>query len=160
MKYETLLSLHMDPAHRGYRVTTDGTGKSWVEVPHGDNLGGHIDTVKRLCRVEGWGIIDRPTQGKTLVPTYAYDRVVVAGLRCSSPVVAPGATDDYLAGKSQQEALRDLMQEHDLTGAQVSALVGVDGRTVRRWLAPDDQAGHREMPYAVWYTLLAKVGHS
>lgn len=76
------------------------------------------------------------------------------------PVVAPGAADDYLDGKSQQEALRDLMQEHDLTGAQVGALVGVDGRTVRRWLAPDDQDGHRAMPYAVWFTLIAKVGYS
>lgn len=154
MKYETLLALHME---RDYRVTTDGTGKSWVEVPYGDDLSGHLDTVKRCSRIAGWEVIDRPAHRLTLVPTYAYDRVVVAGLRCSAPVVAPGPDDDYFGGRSQQEALRDVMQARRLSGAQVGALVGVDGRTVRRWLAPDGQDGHRAMPYAAWYTLCARA---
>lgn len=71
-----------------------------------------------------------------------------------------GASEDYLGGKSQQEALRAIMQEHNLTGAQVGEMVGVDGRTVRRWLAPENQDGHRAMPYAVWFTLISKVCHS
>lgn len=157
MKYETLLALHMDPAHRSYRVTTDGTGRSWVEVPNGDTLGGHLETVIRMATVDDWPVIDRPTQHMRLIPTYAYDRVVVAGLRCSAPIGNPGPTKDYFGGRTQQEALRELMQEHGLSGAQVGALVGVNGRTIRRWLAPDDQTGHRSMSYAAWFTLLSKV---
>lgn len=81
---DTLLDLHMT---RDYRVITDGTGKSWVEIPMGDNLGGHLDTVRRKCTVQDWQPIEQPAKNLLLIPTYAYDRVVVAGLRCSAPVV-------------------------------------------------------------------------
>jgi len=62
-----------------YRVRTDGTGRSWVEVPPGDDLGGHLDTVRRCAVVDSWGC-GKAEHGITLIPTYAYDRVVVAGL--------------------------------------------------------------------------------
>lgn len=58
---------------------------------------------------------------------------------------------DY-SGRPVHEWLRGLMHYADLSGSQVGQLVGVDSRTVRRWTAAQYQ-----LPYAVWYTLLAKT---
>lgn len=80
MKYDTLLEYHMDHDHR---VTTDGSGHSWVVVQSGCNLGGHLETVIRCAKAPGWGVVHLEATGETLIPTYAYDRVVVAGLRLS-----------------------------------------------------------------------------
>jgi hypothetical protein len=79
----TLYEYHMK---YDLRVRTDGTGKSWVEVPDGNDLGGHLSTVERCATVHGWPVIRR--NGLRLVPTYAYDRVVVAGVRFSLPSAA------------------------------------------------------------------------
>ena len=58
---------------------------------------------------------------------------------------------DY-TGRPAHEWLRGLMHYAGLSGAQVGQLAGVDSRTVRRWTAAQYQ-----LPYAAWYTLLAKT---
>ena len=107
MKYNTLIDMHMDPAHKGYRVTTDGTGKSWLEVPTGDTLGGHIDTVLKVAKVGGWQVIASPTKNVLLIPTYAYDRVVVAGLRCSAPLSFGGKALGSIRSDAKAAAARE-----------------------------------------------------
>lgn len=76
-KYATLLAWHQE---HSLKVLAYGSGHSYVVVPDGEDLGGHLETVLRLATVPGWVPIKEP--GRTLVPTYAYDRVVVAGLGC------------------------------------------------------------------------------
>src|SRR5574343_922334 len=76
-RYPTLLAWHLK---HSLQVMTYGTGHSYVIVPEGEDLGGHLDTVIRCAGVPGWQPIHEP--GRLLIPTYAYDRVVVAGLGC------------------------------------------------------------------------------
>lgn len=45
--------------------------------------------------------------------------------------------------------LRDFLRERGLTGAEAGGLIGVDGRTIRRWTG-----GERAMPYSAWYCLV------
>jgi hypothetical protein len=54
--------------------------------------------------------------------------------------------------------LREFMAEYGLTGADVAKAVGIDSRSVRRWTAPQDQAGARSMPWAAWMLLQLYVG--
>jgi hypothetical protein len=61
------------------------------------------------------------------------------------------------APADQGPALRALMQRCGLTGAAAGDLIGVDGRTIRRWLADPGAPGFRPMPYAAWYTLRMKA---
>lgn len=60
-------------------------------------------------------------------------------------------------GRTQQDVLRAIMTRHGLSGARVGQMVGVDGRSVRRWLADPESRGFRWMPYAAWHTLIAKL---
>lgn len=76
-EFPTLASWHMK---HSLKVTTTGTGRSYVVVPYGEDLSGHMETVKQLCTIPGWTV--HFNSKHLLVPTYAYDRVVVAGLRC------------------------------------------------------------------------------
>lgn len=69
---------------RDHAIETHANGRSYVVVPYEDDLGGHLETVKHCANVSDWGIIDKPLQKVLLVPTYAYDRVVVAGLSCGT----------------------------------------------------------------------------
>ena len=46
-----------------------------------------------------------------------------------------------------------LKRDCSWTGAKIAALVGVDGRTVRRWLGAD-----RPIPYATWRLLCILAG--
>jgi hypothetical protein len=57
----------------------------------------------------------------------------------------------------QGRYLRNLMQRCGLTGTAAGDLIGVDGRTIRRWLADPGAPGFRPMPYAAWYTLRMKA---
>lgn len=61
-------------------VVSYSGGKSYVAVPRGNDLWGNLSTVLRCATVDGWGVIKK--DDVILIPTYAYDRVVVAGLRC------------------------------------------------------------------------------
>ncbi len=40
------------------------------------------------------------------------------------------------------------------TGAEIAAMLGVDPRTVRRWMQEDGASGAREIPYAAWRLFL------
>jgi hypothetical protein len=57
----------------------------------------------------------------------------------------------------QGRYLRNLMQRCGLTGTAAGDLIGVDGRTIRRWLADAGSPGFRRLPYAAWYTLRMKA---
>jgi hypothetical protein len=57
----------------------------------------------------------------------------------------------------QGRYLRNLMQRCGLTGTAAGDLIGVDGRTIRRWLADPGAPGFRRMPYAAWFTLRFKA---
>ena len=47
---------------------------------------------------------------------------------------------------------RAFLKEHGLTGSQAADLVGVKPRQIRRYVG-----GDTPVPYAVWFTLRAKV---
>ena len=51
------------------------------------------------------------------------------------------------------DRLRAFLSDHGLTGVAAGALLGTDGRTIRRWTAEAGDKGAREMPYSAWYTL-------
>ena len=51
------------------------------------------------------------------------------------------------------EDIRLALHLGGLTGSQTGALLGVDGRTVRRWTG-----GERDMPYSAWRLLLIEIG--
>lgn len=75
----SLAELHV-AGQTNYRVITDGAGLSFLEVGAGDNIGGYKDKILKLCTVATWQPFERG--GKQYIPTYAYDRLVVAGLGC------------------------------------------------------------------------------
>ena len=54
----------------------------------------------------------------------------------------------------QWRDVRAVMQQIGLTGSQVANLVGVQPRTVRKWVSPPDTANHNPIPYAAWRLLL------
>lgn len=54
--------------------------------------------------------------------------------------------------------LRALLKHAGLTQQAAADLLGVDGRTVRKWVADLDNASHRDMPHHRWLQLLALVG--
>jgi transcriptional regulator with XRE-family HTH domain len=51
--------------------------------------------------------------------------------------------------------LRALLASAGLTQQAAADLIGVDGRTVRKWLADVDSDSHRDMPHHRWLQLLA-----
>lgn len=51
--------------------------------------------------------------------------------------------------------LRTLLASAGLTQQAAADLLGVDGRTVRKWVADLDNTSHRDMPLAKWQKLLA-----
>jgi len=53
--------------------------------------------------------------------------------------------------------LRALLASAGLTQQAAADLIGVDGRTVRKWLADVDSDGHRDMPLHQWRKLLDLV---
>jgi len=50
--------------------------------------------------------------------------------------------------------LRALLASAGLTQRAAADLLGVDGRTVRKWAADTDNASHRDMPLVQWRKLL------
>lgn len=53
--------------------------------------------------------------------------------------------------------LRALLQHAGLTQQAAADLLGVDGRTVRKWLADLDSSSHRDMPLTQWVRLMEAV---
>lgn len=58
------------------------------------------------------------------------------------------------------DALRGLLTSHKLTGSQAGRLLGVDGRTIRKWTAGDTVSTHRDMPQSAWWLLLLLTGEA
>lgn len=58
------------------------------------------------------------------------------------------------------DALRGLLARHKLTGSQAGRLLGVDGRTIRKWTAGDSVSTHRDMPQSAWWLLLILTGEA
>lgn len=59
----------------------------------------------------------------------------------------------------EPEDIRAVIQMLDLTADQVAELVGVmDGRAVRRWLAPQASKTHAKIDYATWRLMLLESG--
>ena len=54
--------------------------------------------------------------------------------------------------------LRALLASAGLTQQAAADLLGVDGRTVRKWLADVDSTSHRDMPLKAWRKLLNGTG--
>lgn len=50
--------------------------------------------------------------------------------------------------------LRALLASAGLTQQAAADLIGVDGRTVRKWLSDVDSGSHRDMPLHKWRKLL------
>lgn len=55
------------------------------------------------------------------------------------------------------QRLRALLAEYELSGSQAGALIGVDGRTMRRWTAIAEDVQRSEMPWSAWYALVHEV---
>lgn len=51
------------------------------------------------------------------------------------------------------DMLRNFMKEHSLSGSRVASLCSVNSRIVRRWLAPKDLDGSKDMPGSLWALL-------
>jgi len=49
--------------------------------------------------------------------------------------------------------VRAVVKQSGKTGAMLGDMLGVDGRTIRRWVG-----GERDMPYAAWRLLIYSVG--
>ncbi len=47
----------------------------------------------------------------------------------------------------------EVIRRLELTGATAGKLLGVDGRTIRRWIGSE-----RDMPYSAWRLLLIEAG--
>ena len=45
-----------------------------------------------------------------------------------------------------------------ITGSEFGNLVGVDPRTIRKWVAPIEAKNHTKIPYAAWRLLLIYCG--
>lgn len=56
------------------------------------------------------------------------------------------------------DAFREWLKANEMTGADAARIVGVDSRTIRRYTAPPDQHGARQLPWAIWMLLQLYVG--
>jgi hypothetical protein len=56
------------------------------------------------------------------------------------------------------EEFKDFILKNNLTGADISALTGVNARTARRWIQPVDQKGAISIPWAAWALILILTG--
>lgn len=74
---QLLIQVHLE---RSYRVSTWAHGRSYVEIPTGDTAGGNLAQLLRLSTVEGWRSSITADGRRWLIPTYVWDRLVVAGL--------------------------------------------------------------------------------
>lgn len=58
----------------------------------------------------------------------------------------------YIAGEAEGRP------DKKLTGDNFAKLVGVNPKTARRWIAPEDSANFQKMPYSAWRLLLQYAG--
>lgn len=81
VKTKTLMEWH---AENHLEVVALDGGKNYYVVPVGEDMGGHLDGVMNHANVENWKVIEK--EGKLFIPTYAYDRILVATLPGSIPL--------------------------------------------------------------------------
>jgi hypothetical protein len=74
-KTKSLLDWHT--THHIEVSTLDG-GRSYYVISKGEDINGFLDTISKHANIEGWGVIEK--EGTVMVPTYAYDRILVASL--------------------------------------------------------------------------------
>jgi len=86
VEYATLLDFHLNRSREEYEIFIDDTNRTWLKVPDGDTLGGHLATVVKAASVTDWQVVRWSSQNITLVPTYAYCHIVVACLANLSKV--------------------------------------------------------------------------
>lgn len=75
--------------------------------------------------------------------------------------INPAALLPYSNPEYQAPTFEDVKaakQESGLSAADIGRLVGVEGRTVRKWLAPPSVQNSARMPYAAWRLLLTHCG--
>jgi len=56
------------------------------------------------------------------------------------------------------EELKKFMADNNLTGADLSALTGVNDRSARRWVQPPKHKGAAPIPWAAWAVILILTG--
>lgn len=54
--------------------------------------------------------------------------------------------------------VRAVVRRLRMTGSELADFVGVQPRTVRKWLAPPDAANNSPIPYAAWRLVLVEAG--
>ena len=54
--------------------------------------------------------------------------------------------------------VRQLLKQAGITGSKAASIVGVHGRTIRKWTAEEGSPNHRTIPYAAWRLLLIEAG--
>ena len=52
------------------------------------------------------------------------------------------------------DEIRALLRLGELSGSAAGLLLGVNGRTIRKWTG-----GEREIPYAAWRLLIVEIAH-
>jgi hypothetical protein len=60
----------------------------------------------------------------------------------------------YIPPKSSE--VREEFAEY--TGSEISSMLGVDARTIRRWVQDENDSGHRAIPYPAWRLFLILAG--
>jgi hypothetical protein len=55
-------------------------------------------------------------------------------------------------------ALRTWIELHGISQTKAAGIVGVEGRTFRRYTAPPEQPGHRDLPWSAWTLLRLYAG--
>ena len=74
--------------------------------------------------------------------------------------ITPDTYEQWLDKRGGQvSALRDLLRNHELSSGEAAHIVGVTGRTFRRYMEkpPRVRKPPHPIPYAVLYTLLSHL---
>lgn len=77
-EYLSLLDYHL-ARREEYKIFTND-GRSWLMVPDNDTMGGHLTLVMEAACVPGWQVTKLTSQNINLIPTYAYDHILVSCL--------------------------------------------------------------------------------
>lgn len=52
------------------------------------------------------------------------------------------------------DALRGLLKRHAITGGRAGRMLGVEGRSIRKWTASRESVNAHAMPRSAWWLLL------
>ena len=72
--------------------------------------------------------------------------------------ITPDTYEQWLDERGGQvTALRDLLREHELSSGEAARIVGVTGRSFRRYMDVRDGKPRYPVPYAVLFALLTRL---